>query len=111
MVYSTSRFRRRPQNEDDLKIEDNLKNKDNLKNEDNIKNEDDLDEVDLNMKKTYIHTPCPPLLAAFLGHFHPENILKRNSNHMKPISVKGRQTLTPPRKGLSCLLYSILGSS
>ena len=44
-------------------------------------------------------TPCPPLLAAFLGHFHPENILKRNSNHMKPISVKGRQTPPPQERG------------
>ena len=51
-------------------------------------------------------TPCPPLLAAFLGHFHPENILKRNSNHMKPISVKGRQT-PPTKKGafLSAIFY------
>ena len=45
-------------------------------------------------------TPCPPLLAAFLGHFHPENILKRNSNHMKPISIKGRQPPPPPERGL-----------
>ena len=58
------------------------------------------------MKKTYIHTPCPPLLAAFLGHFHPENILKRKANHMKPISVKGRQS-PPPKKGafLSAIFY------
>ena len=48
MVYSLSRLRRRPQNEDDLKNEDNLKNGDYLKNEDNLKfgdylkNEDNL---------------------------------------------------------------------
>ena len=41
-VYSSSRLRRRPQNEYDLKIEDNLKNEGDLKNEDELKNEDNL---------------------------------------------------------------------
>ena len=47
-MYSSSRLRRRPQNEDDLKIEDNLNNEDDLKNEDNLKNEEPLkNEYDL----------------------------------------------------------------
>ena len=45
-------------------------------------------------------TPCPPLLAAFLGHFHPKNILKRNSSHMKPLSIKGRQPPPSQESGL-----------
>ena len=43
-IWSTHRvdwgLRRRPQNEDDLKIKDNLKNEDHLKMEDDLKNED-----------------------------------------------------------------------
>ena len=33
-LYSSSRFRRGPQDEDDFKNEDDLKNEDNLKNKD-----------------------------------------------------------------------------
>ena len=36
LVYSWSRLRWQPQNEDVLKIEDDLKNRDNLKIEDNL---------------------------------------------------------------------------
>ena len=35
-VYSSSRLRWRPQNEDDLKNEDNQKNEDDLKNENDL---------------------------------------------------------------------------
>ena len=49
-VYSLSRLRRRPQNEDDLKKEDDLRNEDNLNNEDDLKNEDNLKNLD-NLKK------------------------------------------------------------
>ena len=38
LVYSLSRLRLQPQNEDDFKIEDDLKNEDDLKDEDNLKN-------------------------------------------------------------------------
>ena len=39
-IYSLSRLRRQPHNEDDLKIENDLKKEDDLKNEDNLKKED-----------------------------------------------------------------------
>ena len=46
LVYSSSRLRRRPQNEDELKIEGVLKNEDDLKNGGDLKNEDDLKNKD-----------------------------------------------------------------
>ena len=49
LIYSLSRLRRRPQNEDDLKNEDNLKNEDDLKNKDDLKNEANL-KYDDNLK-------------------------------------------------------------
>ena len=58
LVYSTSRLRRRPLNEDNLKDEDELKNEDNLKKEDDIKNEDDL------KLKTTLKI-CPPIEIFF----------------------------------------------
>ena len=42
LVYSSSRLRGRPQNEDNLKNKYGPKDKDNLKNEDNLKDEDAL---------------------------------------------------------------------
>ena len=50
MVYSLSRSRWQPQNENDLNIEDNLKNKDDLKDKDDLKNKVDLKNED-NLKK------------------------------------------------------------
>ena len=60
LVYSSSRLRRRPQNEDNFKNKDNLKNEDDHKNEDNLKNEDHLkNEADLKIEAYLKNWPIP----------------------------------------------------
>ena len=54
LVYSFSKLRRQPQNENVLKNKYDLKNEDNIKNEDNLKNEDDQKNED-NLKKEDDH--------------------------------------------------------
>ena len=50
LVYSSSRMRWQPQNEDDVKIVDDLKNEDDLENEDDLKDEDKLKNEELPQK-------------------------------------------------------------
>ena len=54
LVYSISRLRRQPQNEDVLKKEDDLKDEDKLKNEDNLKNKVNLKNEDGLKKEDYL---------------------------------------------------------
>ena len=56
LVYSSSRLRWQPQNEDDLKNEGDHKNEDGIKNEDDLKNENDLKNKE-NLQKIICPTP------------------------------------------------------
>ena len=46
MIYSLSRLRKQPQNDDDLKNEDDLENEDEHRNKDNLKNDDESRSTD-----------------------------------------------------------------
>ena len=57
MIYSSSRLRRQPQIEDDLKNEDDPKNEDYIKNDDDLKNEHNLENWPFPPKKFSAYPP------------------------------------------------------
>ena len=61
LVFSSSRLRRRPQHEDDLKNDDDLKNEGDLLNEDNLKKYENLQNEDNLNKKTILFFVCTQL--------------------------------------------------
>ena len=95
MVYSLSRLRRQPQNEDDLKNEDHHKNEDDLKNEDNLKDEDNLKNEDHRTYLTRAYTTLV-VLVCFQRNLRNYYFVWKLYVSLSYVSAGKSVNLTPP---------------